>query len=136
MSVPFSGRHESPAEVLAATNLMIRLLYTVVLGAIVYTIGFLTTDRQFLPISGIFFSAIVAGIFVLPLRLLLQLFMPRAEPQSRALIAGVVLMVPVTYAALNLPTTYLPHGRIGFFLFWVVYLSTLVLAQFWAADRR
>ena len=115
---------------------MIQFLYTAVFGAIIYTIGFLITDGQFMPIAGFFFSALVAGIFVLPLRLLLKLFMPQATPQLRALIAGAVLMAPVAYAALNLPTMDMPSGRFGFFLFWFVYLTTLVVAQFWPFVRR
>lgn len=110
---------------------MIQYFCAVVLGAIVYTIGFAIIDAEFMPFAGFFFSLLVAGIFVLPLRALLKFALPQAAQRSRALITISTLMALVTFATFNILPEHLPSGRLGFFLFWFVYLSTLVAALFW-----
>jgi hypothetical protein len=110
---------------------MLKFLRAVAFGAVVYTASFAITDGVFIPIAGIFFSLFVAGVFVLPLRALLRFCMPQATQQTRAIVATIILLGLVVFAMVMISPTHLPQGRLGFLVFWAIYIITLVVSLFW-----
>jgi len=131
---------------------MTRFVITVLVATVLHAVAcILIPPFEFAPtrpacffyafVSGLFAFPIVFAVFLLPLRAALRRFMPNSTPHAHAIVAGVVLFVPVVAMILpnqlaGIPVKPYQQSYLYKWLFWLVLALTVDISFFWPFGAR
>ena len=122
---------------------IITVLIAIVLHAVAciivppFEFGHNRTECFFFALAGGFMAfPILFAVVLLPLRAALRRFMPASTPQTRAIVAGLVLFVLVAVMILprqlaGEPVKPYQHSYLAHWIFWSVFIVVITLAFFW-----